>query len=187
MESDRRGVNRIAYPQLRGRDGFVALPCAIRDAPGAGLRPDRDGSSGPDTTLHPIMKNMHGTWLSSELAVRARFVRYLLVAASAASHLDPSGAKWWEGWTVYAQKIVILHRSLVLFAIRAAGASAPHSAALARRAEVERVRQDSIVRPGPGISSTVFCGSTRRSADFRRPSRLGPGHSPTRRAAGRSS
>lgn len=40
--SERRGVNRIVYPQLRARDAFVAIPCAIRDAPDAGLRLDRD-------------------------------------------------------------------------------------------------------------------------------------------------
>lgn len=40
--SERRGVNRIVYPHLRVRDAFVAIPCAIRDAPDAGLRPDRD-------------------------------------------------------------------------------------------------------------------------------------------------
>ena len=40
--SERRGMNRIVYPRLRARDAFVAIPCAIRDAPDAGLRPDRD-------------------------------------------------------------------------------------------------------------------------------------------------
>ena len=40
--SERRGVSRIAYPNLRARDAFVAIPCAIRDAPEAALRPDRD-------------------------------------------------------------------------------------------------------------------------------------------------
>ena len=40
--NERRGVSRIAYPRLRARDAFVAIPCAIRDAPDAGLRPDRD-------------------------------------------------------------------------------------------------------------------------------------------------
>src|SRR5690349_16576692 len=40
--SERRGVNRIVYPNLRARDAIVAIPCAIRDAPDAGLRPDRD-------------------------------------------------------------------------------------------------------------------------------------------------
>ena len=40
--SERRGVNRIVYPRLPARDAFVAIPCAIRDAPDAALRPDRD-------------------------------------------------------------------------------------------------------------------------------------------------
>ena len=40
--SERRGVSRIVYPRLTARDAFVAVPCAIRDAPDAGLRPDRD-------------------------------------------------------------------------------------------------------------------------------------------------
>jgi len=40
--SERRGVSRIVYPQLRARDAFVAIPCTIRDAPDAQLRPERD-------------------------------------------------------------------------------------------------------------------------------------------------
>jgi hypothetical protein len=40
--SERSGTSRIAYPRLPGRDAFVAIPCTIRDAPDAGLRPDRD-------------------------------------------------------------------------------------------------------------------------------------------------
>jgi hypothetical protein len=40
--SERGGVSRIVYPRLGARDAFVAIPCAIRDAPDAGLRPDRD-------------------------------------------------------------------------------------------------------------------------------------------------
>jgi hypothetical protein len=40
--SERRGVTRIVYPRLRARDAFVAIPCANRDAPDAGLPPDRD-------------------------------------------------------------------------------------------------------------------------------------------------
>ncbi|HEY5415080.1 MAG TPA: hypothetical protein VIK41_09665 [Gemmatimonadaceae bacterium] len=40
--SERHGVSRIVYPHLRARDAFVAVPCAIRDAPDAGLQPDRD-------------------------------------------------------------------------------------------------------------------------------------------------
>lgn len=40
--TERRGVARIAYPRLRARDVFVAIPCAIRDAPDAQLRPERD-------------------------------------------------------------------------------------------------------------------------------------------------
>ena len=40
--SERRGVSRIAYPRLRARDAFVAIPCTIRDAPDAELRPERD-------------------------------------------------------------------------------------------------------------------------------------------------
>ena len=35
---------------------FVAIPCAIRDAPDAGLRPDRDDRVVLDTTLHRIVK-----------------------------------------------------------------------------------------------------------------------------------
>jgi hypothetical protein len=38
----RRGVSRIARPRAGARDAFVALPCAIRDAPEAELRPERD-------------------------------------------------------------------------------------------------------------------------------------------------
>jgi len=40
--TERRGVARIAYPRLRARDAFVAIPCTIRDAPDAELRPERD-------------------------------------------------------------------------------------------------------------------------------------------------
>jgi len=40
--SERRGVSRIAYPRLSARDAFVAIPCTIRDAPDAELRPERD-------------------------------------------------------------------------------------------------------------------------------------------------
>jgi hypothetical protein len=40
--SDRRGVSRVVYPRIGGRDAFVALPCTIRDAPDAELRPERD-------------------------------------------------------------------------------------------------------------------------------------------------
>ena len=40
--SERRGVSRVVYPRLRGRDAFVAIPCTIRDAPDAELRPERD-------------------------------------------------------------------------------------------------------------------------------------------------
>ena len=40
--AERRGVSRVVYPRLRGRDAFVASPCAIRDAPDAELRPERD-------------------------------------------------------------------------------------------------------------------------------------------------
>ena len=40
--SERRGVSRIVYPRLRARDAFVAISCANRDAPDAGLPPDRD-------------------------------------------------------------------------------------------------------------------------------------------------
>ena len=40
--AERRGVSRVIYPRLRGRDAFVAIPCAIRDAPDAELRPERD-------------------------------------------------------------------------------------------------------------------------------------------------
>lgn len=32
----------VAYPRLRARDAFVAIPCAVRDAPDAELRPERD-------------------------------------------------------------------------------------------------------------------------------------------------
>jgi hypothetical protein len=39
---ERRGVSRIARPRAGARDAFVALPCAIRDAPEAELRPERD-------------------------------------------------------------------------------------------------------------------------------------------------
>jgi len=40
--TERRGASRIAYPPIRPRDAFVAIPCAIRDAPDAELRPERD-------------------------------------------------------------------------------------------------------------------------------------------------
>lgn len=39
---ERRGVTRVVYPRLRVRDAFVAVPCTIRDAPDAALRPERD-------------------------------------------------------------------------------------------------------------------------------------------------
>ena len=39
---ERRGASRIAYPPIRARDAFVAVPCTIRDAPDAELRPERD-------------------------------------------------------------------------------------------------------------------------------------------------
>jgi hypothetical protein len=39
---ERRGVSRVVYPRLRGRDAFVANPCTIRDAPDAEFRPERD-------------------------------------------------------------------------------------------------------------------------------------------------
>ena len=39
---ERRGVSRVLYPRPRARDAFVALPCTIRDAPDAELRPERD-------------------------------------------------------------------------------------------------------------------------------------------------
>ena len=38
----RRGMSRVVYPRLGGRDAFVAHPCTIRDAPDAELRPERD-------------------------------------------------------------------------------------------------------------------------------------------------
>jgi ABC-type transporter Mla MlaB component len=40
--TERGGTSRIAYPPIRARDVFVAFPCAIRDAPDAELRPERD-------------------------------------------------------------------------------------------------------------------------------------------------
>ena len=40
--AERRGQSRIAYPRFRARDAFVAVPCTIRDAPDAELRPERD-------------------------------------------------------------------------------------------------------------------------------------------------
>jgi hypothetical protein len=39
---ERRGVHRITHPRTRPRDAFVAIPCAIRDAPDAQLRPSCD-------------------------------------------------------------------------------------------------------------------------------------------------
>ena len=39
---ERRGVSRLVYPRPRARDAFVAIPCAIRDALDAELRPERD-------------------------------------------------------------------------------------------------------------------------------------------------
>ena len=39
---ERRGVSRVLYPRIRARDAFVAIPCTIRDAPEAQLRPERD-------------------------------------------------------------------------------------------------------------------------------------------------
>ena len=39
---ERRGVSRLARPRIGARDAFVAVPCAIRDAPDAELRPERD-------------------------------------------------------------------------------------------------------------------------------------------------
>ena len=38
----RRGISRIVYPRRGARDAFVAIPCAIRDAPDSQLRPERD-------------------------------------------------------------------------------------------------------------------------------------------------
>ena len=38
----RRGVSRFTRPRVGGRDPFVAIPCAIRDAPDAPLGPERD-------------------------------------------------------------------------------------------------------------------------------------------------
>jgi hypothetical protein len=40
--SERRVDSRVVYPRFTGRDAFVAIPCAIRDAPDAELRPERD-------------------------------------------------------------------------------------------------------------------------------------------------
>ena len=40
--AERRGMSRVVYPRTRARDAFVAIPCAIRDAPDAELRPERD-------------------------------------------------------------------------------------------------------------------------------------------------
>jgi hypothetical protein len=40
--AERRGQSRITYPRFRARDAFVADPCAVRDAPDAELRPERD-------------------------------------------------------------------------------------------------------------------------------------------------
>ena len=40
--ADRRGQSRIAYPRHGGRDAFVAIPCAIRDASDAPLQRERD-------------------------------------------------------------------------------------------------------------------------------------------------
>ena len=40
--AERRGVSRVVYPRARGRDAFVAIPCAIRDALEPELRPERD-------------------------------------------------------------------------------------------------------------------------------------------------
>ena len=40
--AERRGTSRVVYPRLRGRDAFVAIPCAIRDEPDAPLQPERD-------------------------------------------------------------------------------------------------------------------------------------------------
>ena len=39
---ERSGVARVEYPPLRVRDAFVAVPCTLRDAPDAELRPERD-------------------------------------------------------------------------------------------------------------------------------------------------
>src|SRR5215218_770330 len=38
----RRGVSRFTRARIGGRDPFVSIPCAIRDAPDAELRPERD-------------------------------------------------------------------------------------------------------------------------------------------------
>jgi len=51
--SERRGVNRIVYPHLRARDAFVAISCAIRDAPESQLRPERD-DRGASTPPYPV-------------------------------------------------------------------------------------------------------------------------------------
>ena len=40
--AERRGITRITYPKVRGRDAFVAVPSAFRDRPDAELRPERD-------------------------------------------------------------------------------------------------------------------------------------------------
>ena len=51
--ADRRGVSRVVYPRRGGRDAFVAIPCAIRDAPEAELRPERD-DRGASTPPYPV-------------------------------------------------------------------------------------------------------------------------------------
>jgi hypothetical protein len=40
--AERRGASLFRYPIRRARDAFVAIPCTIRDAPDAELRPERD-------------------------------------------------------------------------------------------------------------------------------------------------
>jgi len=40
--AERRGVSRVVYPHPWARDAFVAVPCTIRDALDAELRPERD-------------------------------------------------------------------------------------------------------------------------------------------------
>ena len=51
--AERRGVSRVVYPRRGSRDAFVAIPCAIRDAPEAQLRPERD-DRGASTPPFPV-------------------------------------------------------------------------------------------------------------------------------------
>lgn len=50
---DRRGVSRVVNPRRGCRDAFVAIPCAIRDAPESELRPERD-DRGASTPPYPV-------------------------------------------------------------------------------------------------------------------------------------